>query len=94
MPESLSAAEMQRRRAARAEERRAMGSGTAGWAKRVASSLDIVSPLSVLLPKKVEHGTRTGTDWTMPVLGAAYGFGTFVQVCRRTGVYHPYSAAE
>ena len=82
MPESLSQAEMRKHRAARDQRRAVMGPGLAGWLKRVGSTFDVVSPLSVLLPKKVEHADRKASmDWNMPILGAAYGFGTFIQVC-------------
>ncbi len=82
MPESLPRAEMKKHRAARDERRAAMGTGLVGWLKRVGSTFDVVSPLSVLLPRKVEHaGNKTFVDWNMTILGAAYGFGTFIQVC-------------
>lgn len=86
MPESLSPAEM----AARAEARRTLnaGRGARGWAKRVGRAVDVFSPLAVMLPQRIEHvhaGILTRTDWTMPMLGAAYGFGTFIQVSMYAG---------
>ena len=81
MPESISPAEMQKHRAARAQKMQAMGTGVLGWLRRVGSSLDIVSPMSVLLPTRVEKvGRKRSLDWTIPTLAAAYGFGTFIQV--------------
>ena len=77
MPESLSPEEMQKRRKSRAEELQAMSP-----LRRWGNTFDIVSPLAVLLPRKREGSTRKlSFDWTMTILGAAFGFGTMVQVC-------------
>ncbi|KAI0723991.1 MFS general substrate transporter [Cerioporus squamosus] len=88
MPESLPRAEMQKHRAARDRRRATMGTGLAGWLKRVGSTFDVVSPLSILLPRKVEHaGNKTSVDWNMTILGAAYGFGTFIQESGKAAIY-------
>ena len=77
MPESLSKEEMQKRRAIRAETFQAMPPWKRWW-----STFDIVSPLAVLLPRRVDRpGNKRAIDWTMTILGVAYGFGTMVQVC-------------
>ena len=82
MPESLSAADMQEHRLRRQQRLQSMGSGILGWLKRTASALDVVSPLSVLLPQRTEHGNgKQSVDWSMTILGLAYGFGVFIQVC-------------
>lgn len=82
MPESISPAEMRKHRSVRAERMGAMGPGVIGWLRRVGSTLDFISPMSVLLPRRVERpGRKKSFDWTIPILGAAYGFGTFIQVC-------------
>ncbi|KAI0748590.1 MFS general substrate transporter [Daedaleopsis nitida] len=80
LPESMPSAEMQRHRAARSQRLAALGGGALGWAKRVGSTFDVVSPLSVLLPRKVERqGRKSVLDWSMPILGLAYGFGVLIQ---------------
>ena len=88
LPESLSAAEMREHRTRREQRLQSMGSGMLGWFKRTASALDVVSPLAVLLPQRVEIGNgKPSVDWSMTILGLAYGFGVFNQVrrmCRKS----------
>ena len=75
MPESLSEEDMQKRRESRAQQLQAMSP-----LKRWGSTFDIVSPLGVLLPRRSEGvESKHSFDWTMTILGAAYGFGTMVQ---------------
>ncbi|OSD08608.1 MFS general substrate transporter [Trametes coccinea BRFM310] len=79
IPESLSP---ERRAAARAQraDPSASGAGIAGTLRRWGSAFDVVSPLSVLLPTRVEtQGKGRAVDWSLTILGAAYGFGTLVQ---------------
>ncbi|TBU49115.1 MFS general substrate transporter [Dichomitus squalens] len=80
MPESLSSTDMQEHRARRKQRLQSLGPGIAGWLRRVVTTVDIVSPLAVLLPRRVDdrNGKRS-VDWIMTVLGLAYGFGTFIQ---------------
>lgn len=81
MPESLSTAEMRKHRSRREQRLEGMDSGISGWLKRTASAMDVVSPLSVLLPIHTEHGHgKRSVDWSMTILGLAYGFGVFIQV--------------
>ena len=81
MPESLPSTDMLEHRARRKQRLESFGSGFAGWLKRAATTVDIVSPLAVLLPKRVDDGVGKGSmDWSMTILGLAYGFGVFIQV--------------
>ncbi|KAI0647308.1 major facilitator superfamily domain-containing protein [Trametes meyenii] len=81
IPESLSSATMLERRAAQtvtypSDE---AGRGVLGRLKSLGSSFDVVSPLSVLLPARMETpGKGQVLDWNLTTLGAAYGFGTLV----------------
>nr|VWO98033.1 MFS domain-containing protein [Ganoderma boninense] len=80
MPESLSATDMQEHRVRRQQRLQSMGSGMMGWLRRTAGALDVVSPLAVLLPERTEHGDgKRSMDWSMTILGLAYGFGVFIQ---------------
>ena len=75
IPESLSVEDMQKRRA---EQVQAL-QGTSPL-KQWLSTFDVISPLAVLLPRRVERsGHKYSIDWTMTILSAAYGFGTSVQ---------------
>ncbi|KAI9057904.1 MFS general substrate transporter [Trametes sanguinea] len=77
IPESLSP---ERRAAARAQRAESAGAGIGGTLRRWGSAFDVVSPLSVLLPTRVEaQGKERTVDWSLTILGAAYGFGTLVQ---------------
>ncbi|KAI0362392.1 MFS general substrate transporter [Trametes cingulata] len=79
IPESLPASKMLERRAERARESQTLGSGATSVLKRWGAAFDVVSPLSVLLPKTVETaGKEKSMDWNLTILGAAYGFGTLV----------------
>ncbi|KAI0636728.1 major facilitator superfamily domain-containing protein [Trametes polyzona] len=79
IPESLSPAAMQERRAADAQQSASTGPGFWSKLKRWGSAFDVISPLAVLLPKKIEKpGKGQRMDWNLTTLGAAYGFGTLV----------------
>ncbi|KAI0780685.1 major facilitator superfamily domain-containing protein [Trametes elegans] len=81
IPESLPRAAIDAHRAAQAQSdaTAAPEGGALGKLRRWAAAFDIVSPMSVLLPKKLDvPGKGRTMDWNLTVLGAAYGFGTLV----------------
>ncbi|KAJ8473318.1 hypothetical protein ONZ51_g7960 [Trametes cubensis] len=93
IPESLPASAMQARRAQSPGQQDDEGAaegvegaegaegveGVGRTLRRWGAAFDVVSPLSVLLPKKLDvQGKGTAVDWNLTILGAAYGFGTLV----------------
>ncbi|CDO72941.1 hypothetical protein BN946_scf185002.g126 [Trametes cinnabarina] len=77
IPESLSP---ERRAAAQSQGAELSESRIWGRLRQWGSAFDVISPLSVLLPQKVETpGKGREFDWNLTILGAAYGFGTLVQ---------------
>lgn len=81
IPESLSVSVMRERRAAQAQQLGTPAPGVISKLKRWGAMFDVVSPLAVLLPKKVETPSKgKRVDWNLTYLGAAYGFGTLVLV--------------
>ncbi|KAL1944682.1 hypothetical protein VTO73DRAFT_3112 [Trametes versicolor] len=79
IPESLSQSMMRERRAAQAQQLGTPAPGVISKLKRWGAMFDVVSPLAVLLPKKVETPSKgKRVDWNLTYLGAAYGFGTLV----------------
>ncbi|KAH9945899.1 MFS general substrate transporter [Epithele typhae] len=90
IPESLSQEEMQHRRALRKAASQAMSP-----LKRLASSFDFISPLALLLPHRTEHSTsKKSIDWTMTILGCAFGFGTLVQASTVQQIQYAYYAMK
>ncbi|KAI0664635.1 major facilitator superfamily domain-containing protein [Cubamyces menziesii] len=90
IPESLPASAMQARRAQSPGQQDGEGAaesaegaegveGVGRTLRRWGAAFDVVSPLSVLLPKKLDvQGKGRAVDWNLTILGAAYGFGTLV----------------
>ncbi|KAI0333493.1 MFS general substrate transporter [Cubamyces sp. BRFM 1775] len=84
IPESLPLSVLHTRHAqpqAQAQDAAAVtgAEGVGRTLRRWGAAFDVVSPLSVLLPKKLDvQGKGRAVDWNLTILGAAYGFGTLV----------------